>query len=168
MRLVPKIVLGSLGRCFLQLVVVRFLGRVVADPFVDNDSIVIQYEDRPLCNSVSLEVAEVFVVDIVELDDFSIVVREYREVEVVILCERLVREWIVDADPYNLRIYLVQFLHVVAQCAHFTGAYRGECSGEKREECCAVGFQKLLTTARFSVGVGKREARSFFALVDHS
>ncbi len=107
-------------------------------------------------------------IDIVELDDLSVVVREYREVEIVVLCKGFVGEWIVDADPYNLRIYLVQFLHVVAQCAHFARAYRGECSGEKREECRAVGFQKLLTTARFSVGIWKCEVRSFFALVDHS
>ncbi len=107
-------------------------------------------------------------IDIVELDDFSVVVGENWEVEIVVLGEGFVREWSVDAYSHNLCIDLVQLLHVVPQRAHFTGAHCGECSREEGEQCCTVRFQKLVKAARFSVSVWKREVRTFFALVDHS
>jgi hypothetical protein len=107
------------------------------------------------------------VVDVVEFDDFSVVVAKNRKVEIVVLGEGLVREGIVDADPDDLRIDLVQLLHVVTQGAHFTGADAGECSGEKCEYCCAFGFQKLLQAARFSIGVWDCKVRSFLSLVHH-
>src|SRR5712691_3951432 len=104
---------------------------------------------------------------VVQFHNLSVVIAENREVEIVILRERLVREWIVDAYSYDLGVDLVQFLHVVPQGAHFPGAYGGECSWEECEKCCTVGFQKLLNAARFSISVRECEVRSFFALVDH-
>src|SRR5205807_9655846 len=112
-------------------------------------------------------VAKVFVVDVEQFHDFSVVVAENREVEVVVLRERFVSKGIVDAYSYDLGIYLVQLLHVITQSAHFTGAYGGERSWEEGEKRCTVGFQKLLNAARLSISVGEHEVRSFFALVDH-
>ncbi len=77
------------------------------------------------------------------------------EVEVVVLRERLVRKWIVDAYSYDLCVYLVQLLHIITQGAHFTGADGGECSWEESQQGCTVGFQKFVKAARFSVGVGE-------------
>src|SRR2546425_10178994 len=106
-------------------------------------------------------------VHVVQFHNFPVIVAENREVEIVVLRESLVREWIVDAYSYDLCVYLVQLLHVVTQSAHFTGAYGGERSWEEGEERCTLRFQKLLNATRFSISVGEREVRSFFALVDH-
>src|SRR5712691_11952690 len=103
---------------------------------------------------------------VVQFHNLSVVIAEDWEVEIVVLRERLVREWIVDAYSYDLGVDLVQLLHVVTQSAHFAGADGGERSWEESQQGCAVGFQKLLNAARFPVRVGEREARSFFALVD--
>lgn len=107
-------------------------------------------------------------VDIVEFDDFSGVVREDWEVEVVVLGEGFVREWVVYAYSHDLCVDLVQLLHVVPQGAHFTSAYAGECPWEECEYCRAVRFQKFVKTPRFPVSVWEIEGWSFFALVNHS
>src|SRR5688500_1893288 len=119
------------GQRLLHVLVVRLVARIVQHFAMADDAIAIDDEHGALGNV--LEADHVRIDDAVLPDDVLVVVAEQREIQLLLIRPRLLREERVGADAEHLRRGLAEFGHRVAERAHLLLAHAAERRREKDE-----------------------------------
>src|SRR5438445_4040397 len=96
---------------------------ILRDPFVPDEPVRVEHEDRPFCHALQAETSEPIVEHPVRLADLLVPVAEQRVVEMVLFLEDAMAVVAVRADAEHLRTPFLEVSHRVAHRAELTLAH---------------------------------------------